>query len=515
MATMRTTLTVSLFLAFISFFSFLSSTTADINSWCTKTPYPEACKSSMTTTAKGNSDYKKMIIKAAMDQTILAQTQTASLGSSCRNEKEKTAWADCMELYENSVLQLNSTVDPYNNCTDFDKQTWLSTALTNLDTCRAGFIELNVSDHVLPLMSNEASKLISNSLAVNKAGEPQEEQTYQNGYPTWVSPGVRKLLQSKSIKANLTVAQDGSGNYRNITAALDAAAKIKRGSKRFVIYVREGVYEENLDIGKRLKHVTLIGDGLRYTIITGNRSVAGGSTTFRSATVAVTGEGFIAKGITFRNTAGPQNSQAVALRSGADKSVFHRCGFEGYQDTLYAHSQRQFYKECYIYGTVDFIFGNGAVVLQNCMIYARKPITGQSNTVTAQGRTDPNQNTGISIHDSRVMASPELVQVQSSVQTYLGRPWKEYSRTVYLQTYMDSLIDPAGWLAWNGTFALNTLYYGEYKNSGPGSSTSGRVNWSGYHIIKNASVATKFTVGKFINGNSWLPATGIRYTSGL
>ena len=229
----------------------------------------------------------------------------------------------------------------------------------------------------------------------------------------------------------------------------------------------------------------------------------------------MTGQGFIARGITFRNTAGPSNHQAVALRSGADLSVFYRCGFEGYQDTLYVHSQRQFYKECYIYGTVDFIFGNAAVVFQNCMIYARKPIIGQQNTVTAQGRTDSNQNTGISIHDSRVMAASDLIPVLSSVKTYLGRPWKEYSRTVYLQTYLDTLVDPAGWLEWNGNFALSTLYYGEYKNIGPRSSTSQRVKWGGYHVITSASVASQFTVENLIGGKSWLPATGVPFVAGL
>lgn len=230
---------------------------------------------------------------------------------------------------------------------------------------------------------------------------------------------------------------------------------------------------------------------------------------------AVTGEGFIARGITFRNTAGPQNHQAVALRSGSDFSVFYRCGFEGYQDTLYAHSQRQFYKECYIYGTVDFIFGNAAVVLQNCMIYGRRPMSGQQITITAQGRTDPNQNTGISIHDSRVMAAPDLKPVLSSFRTYLGRPWKQYSRTVYLQNYFESLINPAGWLEWDGNFALNTLYYGEHKNFGPGSSTSRRVKWRGYRVITGATEAAQFSVANFIAGRSWLPATSVPFTSGL
>ncbi|XP_028778198.1 pectinesterase 2-like isoform X2 [Neltuma alba] len=258
----------------------------------------------------------------------------------------------------------------------------------------------------------------------------------------------------------------------------------------------------------------LVGDGIGKTIITGSKSVGGGTTTFRSATVAVVGDGFIAQGITFRNTAGASNHQAVALRSGSDLSVFYKCSFEGYQDTLYVHSERQFYRECNIYGTVDFIFGNAAVVFQNCNIFARNP-PNKVNTITAQGRTDPNQNTGISIHNCRITAASELKAVQSSVRTYLGRPWKQYSRTVIMKSFLDSLINQAGWLEWSGNFALNTLYYGEYMNTGSGSSTANRVKWSGFHVITSASEASKFTVGNFIAGNSWLPATSVPFTSGL
>lgn len=101
--------------------------------------------------------------------------------------------------------------------------------------------------------------------------------------------------------------------------------------------------------------------------------------------------------ITFRNTAEGIKHQAVAVRNGADMSTFYSCSFEGYQDTLYVHSQRQYYTECDIYGTVDFIFGNAAAVFQNCNIYPRLPSVNQFNAITAQGRIDPNQNTGISI----------------------------------------------------------------------------------------------------------------------
>lgn len=228
------------------------------------------------------------------------------------------------------------------------------------------------------------------------------------------------------------------------------------------------------------------------------------------------GNGFIARGITFRNTAGAENGQAVALRSASDLSVFYACSFEGYQDTLFAQAQRQLYKSCYIHGTVDVIFGNAAVVIQNSVIYARKPLPGQANVITAQGRGDPYQNTGISIHNCRILAAPELRPVAESVKTYLGRPWQEYSRTVVMKSYLDGLVDPEGWSKWGDSdFALDTLYYGEYRNFGPGASTEDRVNWTGYHDINDTDEAARFTVANLIFGRQWLPATGVPFTVGL
>ena len=134
-------------------------------------------------------------------------------------------------------------------------------------------------------MSNNVLALISNTLAINKNDSmTPETERYKDGFPSWVKPGDRKLLQSSSIAANLVVAQDGSGNYKTITEALNAAAK-RSGSGRFVIHVKSGVYKENLIIGSKLTNVMLIGDGLRWTIFTGSKSVGGGSTTFNFATV--------------------------------------------------------------------------------------------------------------------------------------------------------------------------------------------------------------------------------------
>jgi pectin methylesterase-like acyl-CoA thioesterase len=230
---------------------------------------------------------------------------------------------------------------------------------------------------------------------------------------------------------------------------------------------------------------------------------------------AAVGNGFIMKDLTVENWAGPEKHQAVALRVGADHAVVYRCNIIGYQDTLYVHSQRQFFRECDIYGTVDFIFGNAAVVLQNCSIWARKPLDNQKNTITAQNRKYPDQNTGISIHASRIVPAADLEPVKSNFSTYLGRPWKLYSRTVYMMSYIDDHINPVGWLEWNDTFALDTLYYGEYNNYGPGSAVEKRVTWPGYRVITAPQEAAQFTVSQFIFGAAWLPSTGIAFLSGL
>ncbi|KAG5622856.1 hypothetical protein H5410_008074 [Solanum commersonii] len=326
----------------------------------------------------------------------------------------------------------------------------------------------------------------------------EKNRTWGNddGLPSWVSANDRKLLQlsANAIAANVVVAKDGSGKYKTVKEAVASAP------------------DNNWE---KQKNIMLVGDGMDATIITGNLNVIDGSTTFKSATVAAVGDGFIAQDLQFQNTAGPQKHQAVALRVGADQSVINRCKMDAFQDTLYTHTLRQFYRDCYITGTVDFIFGNAAVVFQNSKLAARKPMSGQKNMVTAQGREDPNQNTGTSIQNCDIIPSSDLAPVKGSVKTYLGRPWKAYSRTVYMQSNIGDHIDPAGWSEWDGDFALKTLYYGEYMNKGAGAGISKRVNWPGYHKALTTSEAAKFTVGQLIQGAAWLKSTGVAYTEGL
>ncbi|GJZ58465.1 probable pectinesterase/pectinesterase inhibitor 60 [Tanacetum coccineum] len=474
----------------------------DVNSWCQTTPHPNQCKYFLGRgqhhAPRHRADFRMLALQAAIDNANEAQGCAKDLGKMCQTTATKAVWNDCYKLLNNTVFQLNQTLTGLKNnqSSDFDAQTWLSAALTNLQTCFMGCVDLNVTDFVAPIKSSNLTEMISNSLAINHGFLKQNVPSDQtNDFPTWVTHLDRRLLATVSIQsiANVTVSKAEGSTFPTIQSALDYAGSVDRQNQRFVIYIKSGVYNENIQIAYELNNIMFVGDGIRYTIITGNRSVAGGSTTYGSATVGVDGSGFIARGITFRNTAGPEGAQAVALRSSSDLSVFYACSIEGYQDTLFAVSQRQFYKLCYISGTVDFIFGNAAVVFQNCVILVRRPLSGQANTITAQGRGDPFQNSGISIHNCQVVPAPDLLPVIGSVQTYLGRPWQEFSRTVFLKTYMDGFVNPKGWLPWgNIDFSFTTLYYGEYGCFG-----------------------TRFHSWRLIAGRCGLLATGVPFIAGM
>ncbi|ERM96002.1 pectinesterase [Amborella trichopoda] len=522
---------------------------AVVKSACSSTLYPELCFSSLSAfpAAAEKASSQKDVIEAALNLSITAGEHAyfklkKLYGRKDVLEAEHTALHDCLELVDETLDELRKTDEELElypskkSISDHasDLKTLLSGAMTNQETCLDGFSHIK-GGGVRKIISGGCvyvEKLISNALAMIKnmtdtdmaaersaAGRKLEENNLpesfagEDGFPAWMSAGDRRLLQSSSVTPNVVVAADGSGDFKTVAAAVAAAPE--KSSKRYVIRIKAGVYRENVEVPKKKTNIMFLGDGRMKTIITGSKNVKDGSTTFRSATVAAVGERFLARDITFQNTAGPSKHQAVALRVGSDFSAFYRCDMIAYQDTLYVHSLRQFYRECFIYGTVDFIFGNAAAVLQNCDILARRPNSGQKNMVTAQGREDPNQNTGISIHKCRISADSDLAPVKSSFPTYLGRPWKEYSRTVIMQSTISDVINPAGWHEWNGNFALNTLYYGEYQNTGAGAGTSGRVKWKGYKVITSASEAKQFTVGDFINGGSWLGSTGFPFTAGF
>ncbi|KAM7273075.1 hypothetical protein ACFE04_027739 [Oxalis oulophora] len=512
---------------------------------CQSTQDPSYCKSILPTQPSNVYAYGRFSVKKSLfqSQKFLAlvenylQKKSSSLSTSAIRALE-----DCHLLASLNIDYLSSSFQTVNKTStvlltetaDYI-QTLLSAIITNQQTCSESLLQASAysSTGLSGDLLND-TKLYSVSLALFTKGwvprirkVPRKKKLHKKLFPfqnkrtmdrIHQSVKNRKLLQDSDeavvFSDLVVVSQDGSGNFTTITDAINYAPNsTKYGNGYFLIYITAGVYEEYIEVDKKKTFLMLIGDGINQTIITGNRSVGDGWTTFNCATLIVTAANFTAASITFRNTAGPAKYQAVAVRSSADFSVFYKCSFEGYQDTLYTHTLRQVYSYCDIYGTVDFIFGNAAVVLQNCNIYPRLPMHGQYNTITAQGRTDPNQNTGTTIQACVVRPTPDLAN--STVATYLGRPWKEYSRTVVMQTCLDGFIKPAGWHLWDGDFALSTLYYAEYNNTGAGSNTSQRVTWPGYRPNINSTDAVNYTVANFLVGDAWLPDTGIIYTSYL
>lgn len=207
---------------------------------------------------------------------------------------------------------------------------------------------------------------------------------------------------------------------------------------------------------------------------------------------AVDGQKFIAVNMTFENTAGPEEGQAVALRSSSDFSIFYHCGIKGYQDSKYPFRNRQFYRECRISGTVDFIFGDAKAVFQKCDIVPRQALPKQSNTITAQGQKSIDTSSGFSFQLCNIYGDSDLISSNNPTPTYLGRPWKNYSTTVFIESTMSNIIMPEGWLRWNPDFE-STLFYGEYRNSGLGAKTDKRVKWPGAHML-DSSQAQEYTV---------------------
>ncbi|KAG6574241.1 putative pectinesterase/pectinesterase inhibitor 34, partial [Cucurbita argyrosperma subsp. sororia] len=526
--------------------------TRAISKACARSRLPALCVDSLLDFPGSLSANERDLVHISFNLTLHhlneALYSSSHLSSLHMDLPLRSAYDACLELLDDSVHALtrsfHSLAPPSSDSrptplasssSSDDVITWLSAALTNQDTCTDGFSQLsgNVKDQMTDKLHN-LSELVSNCLALfsgsvrnDFSGVPiqnkrrlmnaAEKEDDSGNFPGWMSRRERRLLTLPvgALQADIVVSKDGNGTVKTIAEAIKKAPEFS--TRKTIIYVMAGRYEENnLKVGRKKTNLMFVGDGKGKTVISGGRSIFDNVTTFHTASFAVSGAGIILRDMTFVNWAGPARHQAVALRVSADHAVVYRCNVIGYQDTLYVHSNRQFFRECDIYGTVDFIFGNAAVVFQNCSIYARKAMELQKNTITAQNRKDPNQNTGISIHACRILATPDLASSSTATNpTYLGRPWKLYSRVVYMQSYMGGHVHPRGWLEWNATFALDTLYYGEYMNYGPGGAVGQRVTWPGYRVITSRVEASQFTVAQFIYGSSWLPSTGVAFLGGL
>ncbi|XP_010558236.1 PREDICTED: probable pectinesterase/pectinesterase inhibitor 46 [Tarenaya hassleriana] len=500
------------------------SISASVKAVCDVTLYKDTCYRTVGSSPNATRLTPEELFKIAVEFTL--ESLSKSVAKFSGGGKEMAAMGACKELIELAVEHLNETVTSLDGkmTTSLselgdDLRTWLSSVVTYQETCVEALQETTVDLKTYGETNlKNSTEMTSNALAIiTWLTKISDTIKLRRRMLSWEETGsetasfARRMLQEKDLRtmANIVVAKDGTGNYTTIGRALEDVPE--KSSNKTIIYVKEGVYVENVKVENSKWNVVMVGDGQDKTIVSFGLNFVDGTPTFQTATFAVFGKGFMARDMTFRNTAGAAKHQAVALMVSADLSAFYHCTMDAFQDTLYALSQRQFYRECTILGTVDFIFGNSAVVFQNCTILPRRPMPGQQNTITAQGRTDPNQNTGISIHKCSISPLDNL----GGVQTFLGRPWKNFSTTVVMKSFMDGFIDPRGWLPWVGNTAPDTIFYAEYGNLGAGAWTKNRVTWKGVRTFLTKKAANKFTVKPFINGDKWLPATGFPFKPDL
>ncbi|MFN8349611.1 MAG: pectinesterase family protein [Spirosomataceae bacterium] len=311
---------------------------------------------------------------------------------------------------------------------------------------------------------------------------------------SFVGQSVLAKLPSKSL---FVVAQDGSGDFTSVQAAFDAVPL--NNTQPVLIRIKQGIYKEKLTLDSTKNHVTLMGEVAENTVLTyddysGKINAQGvklGTTT--STSTRIVAHDFTAINITFANSAGPVG-QAVAMLVDGDRARFIGCRFLGFQDTLYPKREgtRQYYKDCYIEGTVDFIFGWATAYFQHCTIYSQ--LSGGYFTAAS---TPQGQAFGYVFNQCTLDgASPEA-------SVYLGRPWRDYAQTVFLNCHLSKVVKPEGWHNWDKPHAEKTAYYAEYRSEGEGANPEKRVSWSKQLTEKEAE---RYTIKQVLGGkDGWNP----------
>ncbi|KAI3798508.1 hypothetical protein L1987_33785 [Smallanthus sonchifolius] len=411
---------------------------------CKATRYQQLCESSLTPYPNGNAI---QIIQSELTVSFqnLRQAQSMAqsiLEASDGNLNRITAAKNCIEHLNNSGYRIESTVDALPRGEMKNGRTWTSAGLAYQYDCWSALKYVNDTKMINETMSflNTLIGYTSNALSMMMAYDVfgvqtaswKPPKTERDGF--WESGGesggvAPELGVPVGLKADVTVCKGGGCDYATVQEAVDAAPDWGYG-RRFVVWVKEGFYEETVRIGIEKQNVVVLGDGMGKTVISGSLNVGQpGLSTYNTATFDCT----------------------VLVRP------------------------RQL-----------------------------KPEKGENNAVTAHGRIDPAQSTGFVFQNCLINGTEEYMRLYNSKpkvhKNFLGRPWKEFSRTVFIDCNLEALIAPQGWMPWKGDFALKTLYYGESGNSGKGSDLSGRVNWSSRIPADHVDV---YTAGNFLQGDQW------------
>jgi pectinesterase len=275
-----------------------------------------------------------------------------------------------------------------------------------------------------------------------------------------------------SQKPGCTVAKDGSGDFNTIQQAIDNVPANNKTD--YIIMIMPGVYHERVVVPAGKDHIRFVGMGRAQTILTFDNHTGAlspnGDTinTYTSASLFIYANDFHAEDITFENNAGFNAGQAVAVFAQGDRLAFFVCHFIGFQDVLFLSGEksRQYYKNCYIEGTTDFIFGPATAVFDRCVIHSKK------NSHVTAASTPAESAFGFVFLDCELTADTSLHNVS------LGRPWRPYASVTYIRCKLGPHIIPEGWNNWKNPANEKTARYAEYKSTGPGANPHARVPWS-------------------------------------
>lgn len=289
----------------------------------------------------------------------------------------------------------------------------------------------------------------------------------------------------------IVVSRDGTGNFRTLQEAIESARAFM--DYTVTIYVRNGVYKEKVIVPSWVENIDIIGEDRDKTIITyddhANINKMG---TFRTYTVKVEGSDITFKNLTIENNAA-QLGQAVALHTEGDRLKFINCRILGNQDTIYTGAKftRLYFKDCYIDGTTDFIFGPSTALFEDCIIHSKR------NSYVTAASTPKEAKYGYVFKHCKLTAEPGVDKV------YLGRPWRPYAYTLFIECELGKHIVSAGWHNWGKQSNEETARYMEYKNTGEGANASERVAWSKQLTKKEAEAVTVDVI--FRTQSNWNP----------
>ena len=289
----------------------------------------------------------------------------------------------------------------------------------------------------------------------------------------------------------IVVSRDGTGDFRTLQEAVESARAFM--DYTVTIYVKNGVYKEKVIVPSWVENIDIIGEDRDKTIITyddhANINKMG---TFRTYTVKVEGSDITFKNLTIENNAA-QLGQAVALHTEGDRLKFINCRILGNQDTIYTGAKftRLYFKDCYIDGTTDFIFGPSTALFEDCIIHSKR------NSYVTAASTPKEAKYGYVFKHCKLTAEPGVDKV------YLGRPWRPYAYTLFIECELGKHIVSAGWHNWGKQSNEETARYMEYKNTGEGANASERVAWSKQLTKKEAEAVTVDAI--FRTQSNWNP----------